>query len=59
MREAALDKLAEIENKRPFTKQELRTFFKQCSDLESGREPDWSEHLRVIHDAIRKGDSGT
>lgn len=59
MREAALDRLAELESKRVFTKQELREFFKRCSKLESGREPAWDEHLQVINASIRKGGSGT
>jgi hypothetical protein len=59
MREAALDKLAELEAQKPFTKPELREFFKQCSKLESGREPDWQEHLQVINASIRQGSSGS
>ena len=59
MREAALDRLAELEGQKPFTKQDLREFFKQCGKLESGREPDWQEHLQVINGSIRQGSSGT
>jgi predicted DNA-binding protein len=59
MREAALDKLAELENQKAFTKPELKEFFKQCGKLESGREPDWEEHLQVINASVRKGSSGT
>ncbi|HEY6878829.1 MAG TPA: ribbon-helix-helix protein, CopG family [Polyangiales bacterium] len=59
MREAALHRLAELESKKGFSKQELKDFFKQCSKLESGREPDWDEHLQVIDAAIRTGRSRT
>jgi predicted DNA-binding protein len=59
MREAALHRLAELEAKKSFTKQELKEFFKQCSKLESGREPGWDEHLQVINASIGRGGSGT
>ncbi len=59
MREAALDRLAELERTKAFTRQELREFFRQCGKLESGREPDWGEHLQVINASLRKGGSGT
>jgi hypothetical protein len=59
MREAALDKLAELEARRRFTPAELRAFFKQCGKLEQGREPSWDEHLQVIRGSILGGQSGT
>lgn len=59
MRDASLARLAELEAKKPFTKQELREFFKRCGKLESGREPDWQEHLQVIDASIGQGRSGT
>jgi predicted DNA-binding protein len=59
MREAALHRLAELESKKSFSKPELKEFFKQCNKLESGREPDWHEHLQVINASIRQGGSGT
>jgi hypothetical protein len=59
MREAALARLAELEGRKPFTKSELKEFFKRCSKLETGREPDWDEHLQVIEAATRRGGSGT
>jgi uncharacterized protein (DUF1778 family) len=59
MREAALDRLAQLESQKPYTKPELRAFFKQCDKLESGKEPDWQEHLQVINASIRQGSSGT
>lgn len=59
MREAALEKLQILESKKPFSKSELRAFFRQCGALEAGREPDWPEHLRVIDASIARGGSGT
>ncbi len=59
MREAALERLSKMEGQKPFTKQELKHFFKQCGKLEAGREPDWSEHLQVMDASIARGRSGT
>jgi hypothetical protein len=53
MREASLSKLAELENQKLFSKRELRDFFKQCGKIETGKEPDWAEHLQVIRGAYR------
>ena len=34
---------------------ELRAFFRQCDELEEGREPDWDAHRRVIEQSIGEG----
>jgi hypothetical protein len=38
---------------------DLQAFFEACDERESGQEPDWDEHLRVISQSKRAGDSGT
>lgn len=48
LREAGRERL---EQRRPAelrTEQDLRDFFAACDDRESGREPDWNEHLEAI-----------
>ena len=59
MREASLQRLAQLESQKRFTKTELKEFFKQCGKLEQGREPEWDEHLQVIRGSIARGSSGT
>jgi hypothetical protein len=59
IRDAALSKLAELESQKLFSKSELRDFFRQCGKIETGKEPDWAEHLQVIRGAVARGDSGT
>jgi hypothetical protein len=34
------------------TAEGLRAFFDECDERESGREPDWEEHLQVIRHSI-------
>ena len=37
------------------TVEELRSFFAACDQRESGREPDWDEHLAVMEASKRSG----
>ena len=56
LRNAAL-KQAAAEDQMPKLRSvgELRAFFAQCDARESGREPDWEEHLAVIDTSRRDG----
>jgi hypothetical protein len=38
---------------------ELRSFFARCDERETGREPDWKAHRRVIEDSIGRGAAET
>ena len=60
LRQAGLSRLAECEQKRRIdTVEELRTFFEACDQRESGDEPDWEVHQRVIQKSVHDGSSGT
>lgn len=48
LREAAEEKLASAEAHRFDGPEELRSFFGECDARESGVEPDWEEHRKVI-----------
>lgn len=60
LRQAGLDRMArdagavEIDSPKA-----LREFFAACDERESGIEPDWEEHKRVIEGSKRSGDSQT
>ena len=53
MRAAARALLGEGEPRRFRTGAELEAFFKECDARESGREPDWDEHLAVMQRSRR------
>lgn len=56
LREAAAEKAAAARKERPLdTVGALRSFFEACDARESGREPDWDEHRRVIERSIGEG----
>jgi hypothetical protein len=59
MREAARDRLATLESRRPFDAETLQLFFAECDRREVGREPDWEEHRRVIAESLGSGATGT
>ncbi len=49
LRDAGRDRLATAESRLQLrTLEELRAFFAACAARETGREPDWDEHHRVI-----------
>jgi hypothetical protein len=48
LRDAAREKLAEESQVRLETVEELRDFFFACNRRETGTEPDWEQHVRVI-----------
>lgn len=50
---------AEAARARLDTPEELDRFFAASDARERGREPDWDEHLQVIHGSIAMGSSGT
>ena len=53
LRAAAEERLEQRERLKPFTSSgEVREFFLANDESESGgREPDWEEHLKTLHDA--------
>ncbi len=58
LRQAGREKLVAAERARPLdTLEELQAFFAECDGRESGSEPDWEEHRRVIETSIRSGPS--
>jgi hypothetical protein len=56
LRDAAL-KQSTAENDMPRLRsvEDLRAFFAECDARESGREPDWEEHLAVLDASKREG----
>jgi hypothetical protein len=56
IRHAAREKLVVAEqSERIESLDDLRAFFGACAARETGREPDWDEHRRVIDRSIRSG----
>jgi hypothetical protein len=56
IRLAAREKLTAAEQtERLDTAEDLRAFFAACAARETGREPDWEEHRRVIDASRRSG----
>lgn len=56
LREAAEEKLAATAHKdRIETVEDLERFFAECDARETGPEPDWSEHRKVIERSRRQG----
>ena len=60
LRQAGRERLKDQAEKRRFASlADLDGFFEECSRRESGIEPDWQDHRRVIEDSIRRGHSQT
>lgn len=38
---------------------ELKSFFARCDERETGKEPDWKAHRRVIEESIGRGAAET
>jgi hypothetical protein len=56
LRDAARDKVAAAEAEVSLdTVEDLRRFFAECDDRESGTEPDWEQHRSVIESSIARG----
>jgi hypothetical protein len=56
IRHAARERLAAAEQReRLKSLDDLRAFFGACAARETGREPDWDEHRRMIDRSIRFG----
>jgi hypothetical protein len=41
------------------TEEQLEEFFRRCSQIEIGEEPDWREHLKVIDQAKASGSANS
>jgi len=60
LREAGHERLVAGRSARRFgTGEDLRGFFTVCDRRETGREPDWNEHLDVMRGSRSHGESGT
>lgn len=60
LREAAEERWRRARSARSLdTVDELRAFFRRCDDMETGEEPDWDEHLRVIEESRAAGRSSS
>jgi hypothetical protein len=60
MREAARERAASAGTRpRHLDAEGLRAFFAECDARETGSEPDWEQHLRVIEHSARSGGTGT
>jgi hypothetical protein len=60
LRKAGLERLAESEQRdRLDSPEKLRAFFAACDERESGAEPDWDDHKRMIEASKRSGASDT
>ncbi len=60
LRQAGIVRLAECEQRRKIsTVKELKAFFKACDQRETGDEPDWDDHQRVMRGSVDSGSSGT
>ncbi len=60
LRESALERLEARKAASKITSvADLRKFFKACDLREKGREQDWQEHLRVMEDSRKHGQSPT
>jgi len=56
LREAGRARAAAAKQKTVFrSASDLELFFAACDERESGREPDWKEHLRVIDNSRSQG----
>lgn len=55
LRSAGLTRLAAATKGRTIeTVNDLRAFFAACDEVETGVEPDWEDHLRVIEGSVQK-----
>lgn len=60
LRRAGLERLASAgARERIDEPEQLDEFFSRCDARESGREPDWEEHLQVIRRSRQSGQSDT
>jgi len=60
LRKAGLERLASAGAlQRIEEPEQLDEFFRHCDERESGREPDWEEHLQVIRRSRQSGQSDT
>lgn len=60
LRDAAREKVAAAEADPLLgTVEDLRRFFAECDDLESGIEPDWEQHRSVIEGSVSRGAAGS
>lgn len=60
LREAARERLAATDQRTELrTLKQLRAFFDACDRRETGPEPDWEEHRKVIERSIGTGASET
>jgi hypothetical protein len=61
LRAAAHTRLEERQRVKPFESlEDIEEFFKICDALEGPEiEPDWEDHLRVIHESRAAGATGT
>ena len=57
LRAAAEERIKQRERLKPFTSsEEVREFFRSYDERESGgREPDWEEHLQILHESKTSG----
>lgn len=55
LRDAGRERLARRQPSQLRNEEALRAFFSACDERESGREPDWDEHLRVIERSRGEG----
>jgi hypothetical protein len=60
LRKAGLERLAAAgARERIEEPEQLDEFFSRCDARESGREPDWEEHLKIIRRSREAGQSDT
>lgn len=55
LREAAEEKWAGSQHRQPLaSRADLEAFFTRCDESESGEEPDWDAHRRVIEESVTR-----
>ena len=60
LRQAGMSRLAERKQRMKIhTVEELRAFFQACDQRETGDEPDWEDHQRVMKKSVCSGSSDT
>ncbi|GJL54584.1 MAG: hypothetical protein NPIRA02_17160 [Nitrospirales bacterium] len=56
LRKAGKEKLLANEQQKPiYNKESLERFFLKCDTQAQGTEPDWDDHLKVIHRSRASG----
>ncbi|MHB1193228.1 MAG: antitoxin [Longimicrobiales bacterium] len=56
LRDAAEERVAASQRARGLrTSEDMAAFFRRCDQRESGMEPDWEAHRKVIERSIRSG----